>query len=165
VHPLTPGAAHLYGRGHSDQAGLMPPPRLHGRCCHATSSPSSSPVSSPHHRCGRSALPPLTAQFSHAQVYVERHRSRPPCLRSQPKSRVAIGAVVAAAVKSSPHPCWLQQSHVNPQAPSGVAAAEELLITGRLGSSFGVAAPSLSSTTMPRCPLARPPAPPAAPPT
>jgi hypothetical protein len=48
----------------------------------------------------------------------------------------------------------LHQSHVNPKAPLGFAAAEEVLVAGHLGSSFGATAPSSSSTTMPRCPLA-----------
>jgi hypothetical protein len=42
---------------------------LHGRCCHATQSPPSSPVSLPHRRCGRST-PAIAAT----------HRSASPCV-------------------------------------------------------------------------------------
>jgi hypothetical protein len=53
---------------------------------------------------------------------------------------------------------------VKPRAPLSFAAAEELLVTSRCGSSFGATIPSSSSTMMPRCPLAQPSAPPTAPP-
>jgi hypothetical protein len=80
------GAARLYRRGRSDRAGPTLPPRLHGRCCRATPSPSSSPVSSPHHHCGRS-MPAAVAA----------HRSVSPCagLRRAPAKPVIYPTIAA----------------------------------------------------------------------
>jgi hypothetical protein len=72
--PLN-GAVRLYRRGRFNRAGLTLPPCLHGRRRRVTPSLWSSPVSSPHCRYGRYVPPPLTTQFSRAQVSAERHRT------------------------------------------------------------------------------------------
>jgi hypothetical protein len=91
------------------------------------------------------ATEPLLTRLIHAG------ETPPSCrvLRSPPLTSLLPPQVVAA----SQH-----------RALSGFPAVEELLITGRLGSSSGAAILSSSPTTMPWCPLAQPPAPPAAPP-
>jgi hypothetical protein len=117
----------------SDRADPTPSPRLHGWRHRATPSLWSSPVSLPHCRCGRcaaaahrSVLPPLTE--ADRLVYSEPRRC---CLsdavhphsplfssvprRSQPKLRVTIGTVIAAAFESLPLTPSVLLAHRSPE--------------------------------------------------
>jgi hypothetical protein len=81
-----------------------------------------------------------------------------------------VRALPTFSTPPSPHPRRRRHPHQQVLRPAahfflsaGCSVIEEQLVAGRLGSSSSAAVPSSSSTTTPRCPLARPPAPPAAP--